>query len=387
MTTFEIITQSSADDPAIYRLRGVIDAAAKAHMDPLLAINKPAILDFTEVSRVNSMGLAILLNILKQLHGNRLPIAVEGMNRMTAMLFKMTGLNQYLTNQPSTSSPPATNHAAAPEAAHVTLTTTSSMQNRPSPQPPSRNDHWRFSVSLQERAQLEGWYFLNTHLQKKWGHSIRLEHHFGALEQTNTAPSDSADIVFASPFAVCELIQMGFSPLLVPCANPEEAVVIRRKNDERTTFTQFSRPKVITDRMDSYAYLLGRLLMDESGYSSDNANYLFVGNDIKSVQMLLRNMGDIAILPRQTFYGLSSITQDQLKVMDESQTDFAYHALCLSSHRRLDATAIIDLFISLQDEIKGQEILSGLGIRGWREPASEEINMLTEVYKKYVGSG
>ncbi len=130
MTTFEIITQSSADDPAIYRLRGVIDAAAKAHMDPLLAINKPAILDFTEVSRVNSMGLAILLNILKQLHGNRLPIAVEGMNRMTAMLFKMTGLNQYLTN-----------HAAAPEAAHVTLTTTSSMQNRPSPQPPSRNDH------------------------------------------------------------------------------------------------------------------------------------------------------------------------------------------------------------------------------------------------------
>ncbi|OCB01493.1 hypothetical protein BBC27_03600 [Acidithiobacillus ferrivorans] len=376
MTTFEIITQSSADDPVIYRLRGVIDAAAKAHMDPLLAINKPAILDFTEVSRVNSMGLAILLNILKQLHGNRLPIAVKGMNRMTAMLFKMTGLNQYLTN-----------HAAAPEAAHVTLTTTSSTQNRPSPQPPSQSDHWRFSVSLQERSQLEGWYFLNTYLQKKWGHPIRLEPHFGALEQNNTAPSDSADIVFASPFAVCELIQMGFSPLLVPCASPEEAVVICRKNDERMTFSQFSRPKVITDRMDSYAYLLGRLLMDESGYSSDNANYLFVGNDIKSVQMLLRNMGDIAILPRQTFYGLSSITQDQLKVMDESQTDFAYHALCLSSHRRADATAIIDLFMSLQDEIKGQEILSGLGIRGWREPASEEINMLTEVYKKYVGSG
>lgn len=377
MTTFEIITQSSADDPAIYRLRGVIDAAAKSHMDSLLAINKSAILDFTEVSRVNSMGLAILLNILKQLHGNRLPIAVEGMNRMTAMLFKMTGLNQYLTN-----------HAAAPEVAHVTLntaTTASSMQNSPSPKTPSRNDHWRFSVSLQERTQLEGWYFLNTHLQKKWGRSIRLEPHFGALEQGDTAPSDSADIVFASPFAVCELIQMGFSPLLVPCANPEEAVVICRKNDERTTFSQFSRPKVITDRMDSYAYLLGRLLMDESGFSSDSANYLFVGNDIKSVQMLLRSMGDIAILPRQTFYGLSSITQDELKVMDESQTDFAYHALCLSSHRRSDATAIINLFISLQDEIKGQEILRGLGIRGWREPASEEINMLTAVYKKYVG--
>ena len=377
MTTFEIITQSSADDPAIYRLRGVIDAAAKSHMDSLLAINKSAILDFTEVSRINSMGLAILLNILKQLHGNRLPIAVEGMNRMTAMLFKMTGLNQYLTN-----------HAAAPEVAHVTLntaTTASSMQNSPSPKTPSRNDHWRFSVSLQERAQLEGWYFLNTHLQKKWGRSIRLEPHFGALEQGGTAPSNSADIVFASPFAVCELIQMGFSPLLVPCANPEEAVVICRKNDERTTFSQFSRPKVITDRMDSYAYLLGRLLMDESGFSSDSANYLFVGNDIKSVQMLLRSMGDIAILPRQTFYGLSSITQDELKVMDESQTDFAYHALCLSSHRRSDATAIINLFISLQDEIKGQEILRGLGIRGWREPASEEINMLTAVYKKYVG--
>ena len=377
MTTFEIITQSSADDPAIYRLRGVIDAAAKSHMDSLLAINKSAILDFTEVSRVNSMGLAILLNILKQLHGNRLPIAVEGMNRMTAMLFKMTGLNQYLTN-----------HAAAPEVAHVTLntaTTASSMQNSPSPKTPSLNDHWRFSVSLQERTQLEGWYFLNTHLQKKWGRSIRLEPHFGALEQGDTAPSDSADIVFASPFAVCELIQMGFSPLLVPCANPEEAVVICRKNDERTAFSQFSRPKVITDRMDSYAYLLGRLLMDESGFSSDNANYLFVGNDIKSVQMLLRSMGDIAILPRQTFYGLSSITQDELKVMDESQTDFAYHALCLSSHRRSDATAIINLFISLQDEIKGQEILRGLGIRGWREPASEEINMLTAVYQKYVG--
>ena len=378
MTSLEVITRQHAAGKTVVSLQGVIDADAKERLETLLSIENPAVLDFSAVQRVNSMGLAILLNILKQLQTQGIAVHAEGMNRMTAMLFKMTGLNQYLQN------PPASAPVRGTPAPIMTRTPTGVPS---APTDPSPSSHWRFSVSLQDRGQLESWYFLNTHLQRHWGHTIRLEPHFGALDQDHAAPIATSDMVFASPFVACELIDEGFLLLMFPCGDPEEAVIVRLRDDERKAWGHFTRPKILTARIESYVYLLGRMLIDETGYSSDDANYLFVGNDMKSIQMLLRNMGDIAVLPRQTFSGLASITRSALEVMDESRTDFAYHTLCLSPHRKSTAPKVKELFLSLKSDTKGQNILRGLGIHDWREPAQEEISMLTEVYHRYAGSG
>ncbi|WP_461268092.1 PhnD/SsuA/transferrin family substrate-binding protein [Acidithiobacillus sp.] len=380
MSMLEIHAQHPADTSAVFYLKGVIDGDAKDVLGQLRDIHSGAVLDFSGVQRVNSMGLALLLNVFRDLHGQGARLTATGMNRMTAMLFKMTGVDQYLIGATAPAQP------ESPSAAGLRLpvNNASATATAPAVAKPSGEDFMRLSVSLQERAQLEGWYFLNTYLQRRWGRLLRLEPRFGALDQEYLAPPEHADIVFASPFDVCALMSQGFSVLRFPLCPADEAVIVCRADDQRQSWADFERPRILTARLESYVYLLGRLLMDESGFPSEQANYLFVGNNIKVVQMLLRGMGDLVILPKQVFTGLTELTREDLRVMDESQTDFAFHALCVAPHRQREVPAIAGLFDGIVGEEKGQKILNELGIHGWRPPQPEEVDMLMQVYRRYI---
>ena len=52
-------------------------------------------LDFSQVTRINSMGIALLLKALKELRHSGKRIRLTGANRMTATLFKMMGLGHW----------------------------------------------------------------------------------------------------------------------------------------------------------------------------------------------------------------------------------------------------------------------------------------------------
>lgn len=376
----EIDAQQHADTAAVFYLKGVIDGDAKDILGQLRVIQGNVVLDFSGVQRVNSMGLALLLTVFRDLHDQGISLTATGMNRMTAMLFKMTGMNQYLIDDAVVPTPteslPAT--GLSKSANSVVVAAPSVLAK------PSGEDFMRLSVDLQERAQLEGWYFLNTYLQRRWGRLLRLEPRFGALDQEYMTPPEHADIAFVSPFDVCSLISQGFSVLRFPLCPADEAVIVCRDNDHRQSWADFERPKILTARLESYVYLLGRLLMDESGFPSEQANYLFVGNDIKALQMLLRGMGDLVILPKRVFVGLAALTKEDLRVMDETQTDFAFHALCVAPHRQREASAIADLFDGIVGDGKGQKILAELGIHDWRPPQPEEMDMLMQVYRRYI---
>ncbi|WP_158603353.1 PhnD/SsuA/transferrin family substrate-binding protein [Acidithiobacillus sulfuriphilus] len=379
MSMLEIHAQHPADTSAVFHLKGVIDGDAKEILGQLRVIHGNAVLDFSGVQRVNSMGLALLLTVFRDLHGQGARLTATGMNRMTAMLFKMTGVNQYLIGAAVPTPPESLPDAGLPMPVNSVAAAAPPVLVKP-----SGEDFMRLSVNLQERAQLEGWYFLNTYLQRRWGRLLRLEPRFGALDQEYMAPPEHADIAFVSPFDVCSLISQGFSVLRFPLCPADEAVIVCRGDDHRQSWADFERPKILTARLESYVYLLGRLLMDESGFPSEQANYLFVGNDIKVVQMLLRGMGDLVILPKRVFAGLAALTREDLRVMDETQTDFAFHALCVAPHRQREAPAIAGLFDGIVGEGKGQQILDELGIHGWRPPQPEEVDMLMQVYRRYI---
>lgn len=377
----EIHAQQPADaSPAILRLKGVIDGDAKEALEQLRTIQGEVILDFSGVQRVNSMGLALLLSVFRDLCGQGARLKATGMNRMTAMLFKMTGVNQYLVSDPD----PAQHEPVSSTAELPTPVNGIAVAATPVSTGPSAENFLRLSISLQERGQLEGWYFLNTYLQRRWGRLVRLEPRFGALDQEYMVPPEHADIAFVAPFDVCYLISKGFSVLRFPLCPAEDAVIVCRRHEQRASLADFEKPKILTARLESYVYLLGRLIMDECGFPSEKANYLFVGNDIKTVQMLLRGMGDLAILPQRTFFGLAALTREELRVLEETQTDFAFHALCVAPRRQHEASAIADLFDGIVHDAKGQQILHELGIHGWRPPQSEELEMLMRIYHRYV---
>lgn len=82
-------------DHVLFGLKGNIDANSESSLNEIVKkVNKSvAKFDFSNTERINSMGVALLLKCFKQLKEEKnVNIQIYGLNRMNAMLFKMTGI-------------------------------------------------------------------------------------------------------------------------------------------------------------------------------------------------------------------------------------------------------------------------------------------------------
>lgn len=74
---------------------GNIDVLAETHLQnlPGQVMNSKVKFDFTQVGRINSMGVAQLLRCFKKIRDDKkAEIKLTGVNTMHSMLFKMTGV-------------------------------------------------------------------------------------------------------------------------------------------------------------------------------------------------------------------------------------------------------------------------------------------------------
>lgn len=82
-------------DADLVNLSGTIDYEAGNYLESLPEIvERPKIrIDFSEVGRINSMGIAFILRCFKKLRDDKgTEISLTGLNSMHTMLFKMTGV-------------------------------------------------------------------------------------------------------------------------------------------------------------------------------------------------------------------------------------------------------------------------------------------------------
>ncbi len=79
----------------LFSMEGVIDAQSERLLKELTAkVAHPLVrIDFSRVSRINSMGIALLLRSFKEIRETKkAEIRLEGLTQMHTMLFKMTGV-------------------------------------------------------------------------------------------------------------------------------------------------------------------------------------------------------------------------------------------------------------------------------------------------------
>jgi hypothetical protein len=143
--------------------------------------------------------------------------------------------------------------------------------------------------------------------------------------------------------------------------------------------------KVVTANEQSFVYLLGRFLCDESGADSSTFNFEFAGNEIKALQMLIRKKADMLFMLKKTYEGLSSFARSNVTKLDESVTDFAYHLFCVAPYIKDQADEIGTILTGMQTDEKGQQTLKDIQFEGWCKPEEGELQMLQMVYDKYVG--
>jgi anti-anti-sigma factor len=387
------ISSNISDDGMLftYTLSGQIDVSAGSTLDSLGKVpqNAQVILDFANVERVNSMGLAQLMKLLEQWKQAQVNIEVRNLNRMVSMLFKMTGLNRYFVTEQTE----ASQQVKTANGATVSTPSSSTGQDMSKlrqvhrirvvkeQHEQSASNKLQFSVSLQSNQQLTGWYFFNTLLQRRLEKAISVD----IKQPGQVAELHENALVFASPFDACALInEHQFIPIARPMNDTDEVSIITRKKDEGKNMAEFANAAVVTAMQNSFVYLLGRFLCDEYELDSSKLNYSFTGNEIKALQTLLKGQADILFMLKKNYHELSVLSRGDTHLLTESETAMAYHMLLLSPHYETLKSSLTDTLLNLHEDEKGAEVLNDLGLKGWCAPEDDEISMLLMLYNRYV---
>jgi anti-anti-sigma factor len=372
---------SDTDNLYHFDCMGSIDVNAVPALESLNSVPPKAqvVLDFKQIERVNSMGLSLLLKIFEDWETKSITVEVQHLNRMVSMLFKITGLGRFVKTeggQTTTTgakpiSPQAPTHADARKSLQI------GVQGGKI----GDKNKLNFVASLQTGQQLTGWYLLNTYLQRRMQRAIHFEQSQDVINEA------SIDILFAKPFEACSMIKRrNFIPLMRPMAEADEVVILTRADDERTSLEQFQGVAVVTASECSFVYLLGRFLCDESGVDSSKFEFTFAGNEIKSLQMLLKKKADLLFMLKKTYEGLASFSRNSVRKLDESSTDFAFHLFSIDPHLTEEGKVLTQILKEMETDDNGKEILKDIEFQGWCPVEEGELNMLKMVFDRYTSS-
>jgi hypothetical protein len=86
----------------------------------------------------------------------------------------------------------------------------------------------------------------------------------------------------------------------------------------------------------------------------------------------------------KTYRELSELSRRDTRVLEASQTRFAYHMFCVSPQAGSVQTPLLDVLTGMADDPAGAGVLKELYVRGWVPVAQEEIDMLTLLYDRYA---
>ena len=371
-----LIIQKISDDnnKHCFDCIGSVDAHATTALETLSSVPAKAhvVLDFKKIERVNSMGLSLLLKVFEEWESKAITVEVLHLNRMVNMLFKITGLGRFVGGGADKSD--TATKTISPQA--PIRANQKSIKERVSRV--NENKKLNFVASLQTGKQLTGWYLLNTYLQRRMQRAIHFEQSQDVVNEATT------DILFAKPFEACAMIkQHGFIPLMRPVAEADEVVILTRADDERS-LEELVGVNVVTASENSFVYLLGRFLCDETGLDSSKFNFVFSGNEIKSVQMLIKKKADLLFMLKKTYDGLASFSRSRVRKIDESNTDFAFHLFSISPHLEQEGKGLTSILCEMENDVTGKEILADIEFKGWCPVEEGELNMLKMVFERYV---
>jgi ABC-type transporter Mla MlaB component len=379
---------------------GMVDVDAVVILETLYVLPPNCIveLNFAQVQRVNSMGLAQLLKLFEHWQQGNITIRITNTNRMIGVLFKMTGLTRFLSDAQtavSQQAPAATPVKPLPVPVPKQPVSPSSVPplkpQRIESVIPSRrtsvihsNAKLNLWVSAQSSQQMNGWYFFNTYLQRHLGREVHLELEHGAMGERRKSV-EQMDLVFTKPFEATSLmLKHNFHPLMRPIDQTDEVTLLVRADDPRQDLADFEGGKIVTAAQENFVYLLGRFLLEEDEAVLANMDYLFAGYDIKALQTLLKGSADILFMLSDTYHGLSGLTKRMLREIDQSETAFAFHLFCVAPHCAELAKTLDDVLLDMSLDSQGRQVLGDLGIEGWCKPSQDEIDMLAMLFNRYT---
>jgi len=378
-----------------FECSGCIDIRAEPALAVLREVpgNSHVLLDFGAVERVNSMGLSLLLKIFQEWDKNGIRVEVIKLNRMVGMLFKITGLGGYVKHSDSaTGSKPAP--AAQQKSPRPTLWNklTAGAKETPAVREsaiaragsiPRPGATLHFFANFSNSFHRSGWLAFSTFLQQKLQTAIRFEQ----VRQLPDVGEKSVDLFFSGSLEACSMVKArGMIPLMRTDGGAEQVVVLAATGD-RMQLQDYSGVQVVATASErSLVHILGRSLCDDAGLTSARFEYIYVGNEIRALQMLIKQQADLAFITKKTYMGLSSFSRDSTWFLEESNVMFSFPLFCIAPQLNGMKQSIADLLLAMNDSEAGQKILKNIQVNGWCQSEPQELKKLTDLFERYAGS-
>lgn len=361
-----------------FDLIGIIDATALPILQRLWLVppNSHAQLNFAQVLRVNSMGLAQLLKLFEHWQEQQIQIQIINTNRMIGILFKMTGLTRFLTDNTDATPTAAPQHPAQSAADY-------SAPQHAAPATAINSAKLNVWIHVQSSQHIHAWQFFSTYLQQHLDKTFNLELMHGTVTEPSK-PIETMDIVYTNPFIATQLQLMHhYQACQRPLNQYEEVTILIRANDTRQSLEDFQHSTCAATSANSTVYLQGRFILEETPGNANTIHYVFTGHDIKALQLLLKGKADILFMLSQTYQGLSSLSKKSLRILGQSETKCAYPMFLTAPHNAHINTTLHDVLLNMGLNSQGRQALAELGFSGWSNPTHDECAQLAQLYTRF----
>lgn len=223
----------------------------------------------------------------------------------------------------------------------------------------------------------ERWYEFVVYLSRKLDQAVGLDTAFD--KDDFHSRMHQADLVFATPQEAVLLHQKaGYVPTCRPQNQAEEVVFVTHSENPDNSLSQFNGADVITAK-NTTPTRLGLTLLAKKGIKPASVNgknaWMHV---IKAMQ---NDTSACGFLSKNFYDELNPLSRDSIQVLGTSKLNRVYPQMLVKSQHQEVADGIAMTLLSMSECDKGKQVLEKLGMSGWTESSSNELQQLGQLLR------
>ncbi|XSG84146.1 MAG: phosphate/phosphite/phosphonate ABC transporter substrate-binding protein [Methylohalobius sp. ZOD2] len=227
---------------------------------------------------------------------------------------------------------------------------------------------------------LAGWFVFNTWLQRTLDCPFHLElmNDFQSLHRAIEA--DRIDLIYANPYDAAMLVRdKAFTPVVKPRNRPDEVVIAVLETSDLQAVEDLPKGVRIASTDDPDVHLIGMVMLEPSGLVAEDIELKVAGNYVLVAKQLLQGACDAGIFLDRAFHELSRPVRDQLRPLVRSDIQVIHHSLMAGPRLNDRLGSLRDALLDMENDVKGQDILTQLGLSAWEKVAPEETEFMIDL--------
>ncbi len=227
---------------------------------------------------------------------------------------------------------------------------------------------------------IAGWYVFNTWMQRQTELNFHIELYDSFIQQREAINADKIDLIYANPYDAAMLVRdKGFVALVAPLSKADEAVIVCNNHYQIENIEDLQPELKIVTTDDPDVHLMGMMMLEPADLTANNTHIQQMDSYVLVAKQLLQQKADIGFFLKEAYYDLSHLIRDDLKVLIESEIFIIRHILLAGPELQQHHQQLQSLFINMQNNKKGIDVLKAMGLTGWEEQTQEDTEFMIDL--------